>query len=116
MRTWMTRASGLAAAWPVREVQETGLDEADSCTFILDFRDDLPCPLSDPSKSLVQVHVRTPSEAQETFRGRAGSATGVAQTVRPQPGGATADSQSARLSHPPHRNVRGKRNPARAPT
>ena len=116
MRTWMTRASGLAAAWPVREVQETGLDEADSCTFILDSRDDLPCPLSDPSKSLVQVHVRTPSEAQETFRGRAGSATGVAQTVRPQPGDATADSQSARLSHSPPRDVRGKRNPARRPS
>ena len=71
---------------------------------------------SDPQQSLAQVHVRTPSEARETFRGRAGSATGVAQTVRPQPGDATADSQSARLSHSPHRDVRGKRNPARRPS
>ena len=50
------------------------------------------------------------------FRGHAGSATGVAQTVRPQPGDAAADSQSARLSHSPHRSVRGKRNPARRPS
>ena len=85
-------------------------------TLIPDFRDDLPRFRSDPQQSLAQVHVRTPSEARETFRGRAGSATGVAQTVRPQPGDATADSQSARLSHSPHRDVRGKRNPARRPS
>ena len=50
------------------------------------------------------------------FLGRAGSTTGVAQTVRPQPGDETADNQSARLSHSPHRDVRGKRNPARRPS
>ena len=72
-------------------------------------------PFRIPQQSLAQVPVRTPSEAQETFRGRAGNAAGVAQTVRPQPGDATADSQSAYFSHSPHHDVRGKRSPARRP-
>ena len=75
-----------------------------------------PTSLSNPQELLAQVHVRTPPDAQGTFRGRSGSATGVAQTVRPQPDDATADSLSARLSHSPHRNVRGKRSPARRPS
>ena len=73
-------------------------------------------PFRIPQQSSAQVPVRAPSEAQETFRGHAGSATGVAQTVRPQPDDATSDSQSARLSHSPRRNVRGKRNPTRRPS
>ena len=41
-------------------------------------------PFRIPQQSLAQVPVRTPSETQETFRGRAGSVAGVAQTVRPR--------------------------------